>query len=71
MLLKIYAAWKCSKDLKDEIVNSYYIIMELVTPVKRRLTQRDGIYFLNKLREGKVNGLLHVDTHPGKYSFKK
>ena len=66
---KIYAAWKCSKDLKYEIVNSYYIIMELVTPVKRRLTQRDGIYFLNKLREGKVNGLLHVDTHPGNIAF--
>ena len=67
---KIYAAWKCSKDLKDEIVNSYYIIMELVTPVKRRLTQRDGMHFLNKLREGKVNGLLHVDTHPGNIALK-
>jgi len=70
---KVYAAWKCSKDSKDStdtILNTYYVVMELVKPIKRRLTQRDGFYFFNKLEEAKNKGLLHVDTHPGNIALK-
>ena len=67
---KIYAAWKCEKNEKDVLVHNYYIIMELVKPIKRRLTRKDGIYFFDKLEEAKSIGLLHVDTHPGNIALK-
>ena len=69
---KIYAAWKCETNEKEDVlVHNYYIIMELVKPIKRRLTRKDGNYFFDKLEEAKSIGLLHVDTHPDIYAYLK